>query len=313
MTTRDKLGWHWIWFALPPFLIASISAIIYLLMSPEEVRAYVRGVLYKQQEYEMDTLLVRLQVMRKHIVQILYMMQVVGVLLAGFYLIIRYNKRLQHYYSDLSGRNLKQVKQVLIVLMVVSALSSITNLLGKSFFVQHKYLLALSSVSFTVALLYMGVVLSKQHFGVEQFDREEADSFLAWNKKHPANNRSELEKISVPQGDSLKNQIDYLLEVERVFKYQDLKISDLSLLLQTNHRYVSDVIRNEYETNFCGLVNQHRVSYAKRLLTHQELSSLSMDEIASQVGFSSKKTFSKVFRKKTGVSPTKFQRQQVKV
>jgi len=54
-----------------------------------------------------------------------------------------------------------------------------------------------------------------------------------------------------------------------------------------------------------GFVNQMRMQLAKRLL-QQQGSTLSVDEIATRVGFSSRSHFSRAFKKHYGVSPAEY-------
>jgi len=59
-------------------------------------------------------------------------------------------------------------------------------------------------------------------------------------------------------------------------------------------------------TNFCGLVLRNlRIEKAKRLLLY---TSLSITEIALDVGFSSSQYFSRVFSKAEGVDPRTFRK-----
>jgi AraC-like DNA-binding protein len=75
-------------------------------------------------------------------------------------------------------------------------------------------------------------------------------------------------------------------------------------LLKTNRTYVSKVVNEELNTNFCDLVNSYRVNYAEELLcSPEQANSLSIAEIAEMSGFSSESSFYRVFKNKKGISP----------
>ena len=112
-------------------------------------------------------------------------------------------------------------------------------------------------------------------------------------------NAGELEK-PVPRNISLlKQYLDVHLE-ERVTLEKCSEITYLSVS-QTIRRFRSAYGMTPYE-----YLNQRRINTAKQLLQN---STLSIEEIASQTGFPDHNYFSKYFKKKVGVSPSKYRKQ----
>ena len=113
-------------------------------------------------------------------------------------------------------------------------------------------------------------------------------------------NAGELEK-PVPRNISqLKEYLDVHLE-ERLTLEKCSEITYLSIS-QTIRRF-----RSAYGMTPCEYLNQRRINTAKQLLQN---STLSVEEIASQTGFPDHNYFSKYFKKKVGLSPSKFRKQQ---
>lgn len=312
LTTEDKMGWGWTWLALPSGIVALLSAGLYILMTPQEVEAFVRGVLYRQSGYDTDTLLVSLQTMRTIVVQIVFLFQISGTLFFGLKLIKEYTRKLHENYSDLNGKSLMPLKFILITFVFVSTMSLTANLIGKSYFIENSGLLIVPSLTFTAMLMALGFFSYKQRFSIEEMVREDEQHTLSHHipasdsSKSPAFPKG-LRDIEVPANDSLTNQIKFLLRSAEVYRQKELKIHDLSLLLNTNRTYLSQVIKEDFDTNFSDLVNGYRTKYAARLLeadtTDREMS---MEEIASLSGFSSKSSFFRVFKANMGVTPGKY-------
>ena len=112
-------------------------------------------------------------------------------------------------------------------------------------------------------------------------------------------NASELEK-PVPRNISLlKEYLDVHLE-ERLSLEKCSEITFLSVS-QTIRRF-----RSAYGVTPYEYLNQRRIHTAKQLLQN---STLSVEEIATQTGFTDHNYFSKYFKKKVGISPSRFRKQ----
>ena len=98
-----------------------------------------------------------------------------------------------------------------------------------------------------------------------------------------------------------------MLKSSEIYRQKELRIHDLSLLLNTNRTYLSQVIKEDFDSNFSDLINGYRTQYAAKLLEIDAAeNAMSMDEVASMSGFSSKSSFFRVFKANMGVSPGKY-------
>lgn len=310
MTTEEKLEWNWIWFALPPAILATISGLLYLLMTPAESEAFVRGVLYEQPGFDIDTTLVYLQSIRVTTVKVMFFIQVTGTLIFGLKLIINFNNRIKDYYSNTSGRDMTRMKWILGLFVLFSITSIASNFLDKSFFITHPRLLIFPAILFSFFLTALGCLLYKQKFGVENFilEIEEDELRVTDIFSNKSIRRSNAKQFKVSGMTHLKDQINHLLKKEEIFLLHDLKISDIANFLDTNRTYISKIISEEYNSSFSELINSHRVNYAMTLLVKKG-ETLTMSEIANQSGFSSESTFFRTFKSKLGVSPGEFRKQ----
>lgn len=309
LTSTYKLANDWIYHSIPPLFLALITGTLYVLMSPEETEAFVQGVLYMKEGYESESLLVDLQKIRIQFFQILLFAQVVVSLYFGLRSIFAYRKEIRSFYSNVGGRDLMAVQMLLIFFTIISALSLISSVLGKQFFIANPQLLVIPSVLFAGTIFMMVMILYRQCFGIEVYlqDKEEYEmkTYLANLKRKESVRESGLSTKTAVE--SLQDQIENLLKINQVFKNNDLRITDLAIMLNTNRAHVSRVISENFGTNFSDLINTHRVNYAENLLKQEDPEDLlRVVEIAMQSGFASESSFYRIFKSKTGMSPVQY-------
>ncbi|MGI6622088.1 MAG: response regulator transcription factor [Acetivibrionales bacterium] len=103
----------------------------------------------------------------------------------------------------------------------------------------------------------------------------------------------------------------YSNDVEKVLQYlnqnyaSNIKLSDIANHVHMNESYLSTIIKKQTGYGFTDILSQIRVNHAKSMI---ENSSLSVNDIAERVGFSSWSYFSRVFKKSTGLSPAEYRK-----
>jgi PAS domain S-box-containing protein len=133
----------------------------------------------------------------------------------------------------------------------------------------------------------------------------------AWAANKPVSEEDEQDeqtaKYILPEThwQRILNDLINLLEEEKVFKNQNLTISEFAARLNTNRTYLSQIINDTFNTNFSSLINEYRIREAEQQLLINN-KKLTMEAIALECGFSSKSAFYSAFRKKKGKTPTEF-------
>lgn len=102
---------------------------------------------------------------------------------------------------------------------------------------------------------------------------------------------------------SLFSRLKRLMDEEKLFLDPDISREKVAQILSTNKQYLSEAITQYAGLTFTNYIIAFRLSYACNLLLH---TSDTIESVASQSGFSSARTFYRLFRQKTGVSPTQF-------
>ena len=88
----------------------------------------------------------------------------------------------------------------------------------------------------------------------------------------------------------------------------DFSLAWLARLVESNPKYVSQTINEEFNRNFNTFVNYYRVRLACERLSDRGYDSYKIKYIGESVGFKSQSTFAEAFRKHTGLSPAVYRR-----
>jgi YesN/AraC family two-component response regulator len=110
------------------------------------------------------------------------------------------------------------------------------------------------------------------------------------------------------QKEAIYEKLLEMLEYGRVFLNHDLSVEDLADKLDTNRRYLSQVVNELHGSNFSTFINEYRVKEARRLLLDPEKHHFSLEGIAHAAGFNSRISFNNAFKKITGLTPAYFQK-----
>ena len=133
------------------------------------------------------------------------------------------------------------------------------------------------------------------------------------NTIHSLENHKETARVSAASGASnpftqLKLSLDKLIKESHVYLDPEITLGKLAQCLNTNEKYLSQLINQQYKVSFTEFINDLRVKKACIILSDPASKAKSIDHIANESGFQSKSTFYAVFKKVTGVTPLFFQK-----
>jgi AraC-like DNA-binding protein len=103
----------------------------------------------------------------------------------------------------------------------------------------------------------------------------------------------------------LKEKLLQYMDSNKPYLKSDLKISELADSLAVPYYQLSQLINDEFLVNFYDFINKYRVEEAKKLLIEGNRN-YKILAIAYEVGFNSKATFNRVFKKTTDLTPSEF-------
>lgn len=106
------------------------------------------------------------------------------------------------------------------------------------------------------------------------------------------------------QQELLLAKLTGVMENEKPFLHPDFSLPELAGELKTSVHILSQAINEGLKKTFFEMTAEYRVMEAKRLLIEQP--NIKVEEIAEQVGYSSKSSFNTAFKKITGKTPSEF-------
>ena len=137
---------------------------------------------------------------------------------------------------------------------------------------------------------------------------EKALVSTAQSKPIPTLNKVEVD-LKKEELDKLATQIIACFEIQKPYLHKDFSLDQLSELLDVPKYQIYNALNSSLCKKFTQLRATYRVEHAKRLLSTVNLENISLEEIWTKSGFSSKSNFFTTFKEETGVTPTEYTEQ----
>lgn len=125
--------------------------------------------------------------------------------------------------------------------------------------------------------------------------------------KKVQNNNPEIIQTETPDNntdDLLIEEIKTLLRNSTFLQDSDLSITKFSTQLDRPVNTVSKCINSSFKQNFHDLINSNRIENSKTLLSDNP--NITIEGLAYEVGFNSRATFYRAFKKHTQTTPTEY-------
>lgn len=122
--------------------------------------------------------------------------------------------------------------------------------------------------------------------------------------------REKYNKLNLQQDEKvqLMKKIKDILETEKLYKQDDLRLATLAEKVQLQDHVVSYLINDMEAVSFSNFINKYRVEMAKKMLKNPKYSHFTVEAIGYEAGFFSRASFYNAFKKETGLSPVVFKK-----
>lgn len=122
---------------------------------------------------------------------------------------------------------------------------------------------------------------------------------------HQTEKKKNLQK-KIDQGEfnKINQKLTQLMEVERLYKNPDLNLESLASQLSIGRHLLSQLLNENLQKNFHQYINDYRIEEACQIL--KENKHFSIEAIGYEVGFHSRSSFFAAFKKKLGITPSKY-------
>ncbi|NVK55502.1 MAG: AraC family transcriptional regulator [Alteromonadaceae bacterium] len=206
-------------------------------------------------------------------------------------LLIHYKQKLDEQRSDADDFSLNW----LLWLIVVTALFNFVDLvrLNSQILISHELNIFGQGINNGVWLLATSIIIVK---------------FVDQNMlPRPVKNVSVQVKQHSPGNEdyqSIFNELDRRIQKEKWFLQLRLTLADISELTGLQTREISRAINTVTHKSFNEYINDYRVQHVCQALDKQ--TSMSLTQLYTDAGFSSKASFNKVFKENMGVTPSQY-------
>ena len=180
------------------------------------------------------------------------------------------------------------------------------SVLYLSYFVLIEGLGWSKTTDYVIALLMSGFIYSIGIMGFykpELFRKKEI--ILIEKYKHST--------LKTEQAKTLLLQLTMYMEKEKPYLKEDLKLPIFAKQIGIPAHHISELLNQYQNTSFSDFVNSYRIEAAKKLLLSTDFETKTISGIGYDVGFKSRTTFYKAFKKITQLSPKAYRDKVLKV
>ncbi|MEI6348551.1 MAG: AraC family transcriptional regulator [Bacteroidota bacterium] len=299
------------WFHFLPSIVAAIALIPYLFVPSAEKVWFVSG---GYGSMDSDWIIKYVTwIFRFGVLFIVYAQLLVYLFLFNR-LLKRHKKSIEHVFSYKENIDLRWLFNLLLGFILFFVAINLSRYFGIRHDIYHRMIF---NIGFVAINLYIGIkgVIQPNVYSLIKNDDEIAEN-LSINNLLPigitaseTNREASIKYSTSKLSDEIRSQIlsDLIVYMKKKpFHKFNFNIEDIAEELNTNTRYVSQVINETYQMNFFNYINQFRIEEAKVILQSSKSDKYTIEGIAKMVGFNSKSSFNGAFKKTTGFTPSEF-------
>lgn len=158
-------------------------------------------------------------------------------------------------------------------------------------------------------LFKKNVALIKSEEEEDRLIQEYTEKLEQYEAKFSEGQRYKSSSLTDEDKEVLLGRIRHVMHTPSEFCQDDFTIDKLATLVNSNSKYVSQVINETLGKNFNTYLNEQRINeVCKRLVDTVNNGNKTNEAIAEEVGFKSRSHFIRTFKKITGLTPSQYQR-----
>lgn len=203
--------------------------------------------------------------------------------------IIKYRKLVQEIYSDETEGKRDNTKLMNTVMIVTGLSSIILAILGREFFKDINIAILFASIIFSTLLFVIG------YLGYNQILVQNIETI-----KKADNIVKEIQETDSLQIRKLNKKMTDLFENDKIYLNENLTIMDIAKITGTNRTYISHLINQNHNQNFCTFVNTYRIKELREQIQNNPDSTNVI--LAEKCGFSSTDSLKRIVKNMTGKS-----------
>lgn len=153
-------------------------------------------------------------------------------------------------------------------------------------------------------LLILGVII----YLFVQKQRVYKKLLTAYNNHVKCMNNNFNNLKSLKLNDTNKEKLIHIINTkvinDKAYCLTNFNIATCASLLNTNRSYLSNVVNDVFQKSFSDFINELRIKEACYKLSETDCRHLTLEAVSESVGFANRNTFTRNFKKVTGVTPS---------
>lgn len=208
-------------------------------------------------------------------------------------------------YSSLNRTDLSWFHNLLVGLFIIVVLDSIFSVYELNYAMIPWNIGTLIAFSFIVLYSYLGYKgIFQSNILLPNFVLN--DSLKETKKEKNYITTINATGITEEETRDLKIRLYELLEVKKLYLNDSLSLTDLAEEMDISSRKLSEFLNKSLRINFYTLINDYRVAEVQEKLKEDESKKYTLLGLAQDSGFQSKASFNRIFKNKTGMSPSQY-------
>ncbi|MGG8496632.1 helix-turn-helix domain-containing protein [Tenacibaculum sp. TC6] len=200
-----------------------------------------------------------------------------------------HNKLLPYFYKDTKCKKLTWLVVFCVLCIGFNIFSHIRYLL----FTNSNTLAVIDLATFLILLYYITVVSLVQ---INIYNLTDVSKLSSLKRK--THTKEEVEHYF--------NMVEEHMKEAKIFLDSSIDLKTFAKTINLPARTISNAINQVKGTNFNSFVHTYRIDEFKRIATLDKYKNYSIEALATEVGYNSRASFYKNFKKITGTSPSEY-------
>ena len=284
---RFSFKWHWRYLFLSVVLF-----VLYLIAYVFTDKSLVIPWLFTG-EVNSDNFFIHALSFIRTAIKIYFIIQLVYFIFGNVTLILNYSHYAEHYYSDFDDTGDRRVKMLNFMFSLAAIASIIIASIGKVKFQNSDFGLACASFVFSTIIFLTGLWGYRQKIlnpNYEEYTPSDAAS-----------------EISIQSQQVILEKLVMLFAEQKIYRNSKLNINDVANEIGTNRTYLSTVINNRFDSNFCTFVNEFRMQEMEKAA--RENPKWTNQMLCDHCGFGSVNSMRRYVQLKSGLSTNDWRKQ----
>lgn len=242
---------------------------------------------------------VQLLTIARQLIKFTFITTLVITMVSNYRLMKKYGHKAEQFYSDIQDARQKNAKRIYYSFLLIGSVSLVIILIGRMLLIPNDWIIFAGWIMFTLLIFVLGDSGMKQKMVNPSLEKVQ-------NKEMPA----ELSPLL-----SLRDSNELLEKITNEFIYNklhlnsELTILDLCKAIGSNRTYISAVINQSFNLNFCSFVNSYRIEELRYILhDHPEYTN---EELAELCGFGSASSMKRALMSRSGETLKDFKRSTI--